>query len=58
MKKQLYITPTTDVVRVETIKMLADSLKMNTSQEAQEVTEVEDLLSRRNFSIWSDDEEE
>ena len=58
MKKQLYITPATDVVRVETIKMLADSLKMNTSQEAQEVTEVEDLLSRRTFSIWSDDEEE
>jgi len=58
MKKQLYITPATDVVRVETIKMLADSLKMNTSQEAQEVTEVEDLLSRRTFSIWGDDEEE
>jgi len=58
MKKQQYISPATDVVRVETIKMLADSLKMNTSQEAQEVTEVEDLLSRRTFSIWSDDEEE
>lgn len=58
MKKQQYIVPTTDVVRVETIKMLADSLKMNTSQEAQEVTEVEELLSRRNFSIWGDDEEE
>ena len=58
MKKQQYIVPATTVVRVESMNIMAGSptLKMNMDDDADEVTNYDELLSRRG-NLWADEED-
>lgn len=56
MKKQLYITPATIVVRIHTSSMIAQSpLGINTN-DSDAITETDKLLSRESKSLWDDEE--
>jgi len=58
MKKQQYIAPATKVVRIETMKMVAVSGMGINTNDADAVTDVDKLLSRRRSNLWDDEEEQ
>ena len=57
MKKQ-YMTPVTNMVTINVRNMICQSrLGINSSSE-NEVVNTGDLLSRKSYSVWDDDDEE
>ena len=53
--KKAYMTPATNVVKLETVLLTTASLTMNTESE-EVVTEQTELLSREHHSIWDEEE--
>ena len=57
MKKTMYNTPTTKVVRIKLNNLIAASNEtLQVVGGTETVTDTEDLLSRRSKSIWDDEE--
>ena len=52
--KKTYQNPTTDIIRVETQQMIADSMPVDGSKT---ITSSDAILSRRGGSAWDDDED-
>lgn len=56
--KKTYINPSIEVVRIQTVGMLADSLTMGVNKSDEKaVTDINDLLGRGDDGDWEDDEE-
>ena len=54
--KKIYMTPATNVMKLETVLLTTASLTMNTESTDEVVTEQTELLSRENHSIWDEEE--
>lgn len=55
MNKKTYIQPNTIVMLMETVCLATASLETDTNEENGVSNEV-DVLARKNFSIWDDEE--
>ena len=57
MNKKHYIEPTTHEIRIETVRMMAGSDETMVVEKSGEnaVTDVDDILSRRSFSVWEEE---
>lgn len=55
MNKKTYIQPNTIVMLMETVCLTTTSLETDT-KESNGVSNEEDVLARKNFNIWDDEE--
>ena len=54
--KKTYINPSIEVVRIQTVGMLANSLTMGVHSD-KAVTDINDLLGRGDDGDWEDEED-
>ena len=59
MKKN-YISPDTELTLIEPVNMIAASISLDvhTSEQAEEIKDQNEFLSRRHNSVWDEEEEE
>ncbi len=57
--KKTYIMPQMAITRIESSTMIAASVELTLDNtNANQVTEESDLLARKSFSVWDEEEEE